>query len=320
MASPWIKAARLRTLPLTLVCIAVGTAAAYVYFGRGTWGTSSGIDYTVLALTVLTTLLLQILSNFANDYGDFVKGTDNAARVGPERALQSGAISAAQMKTALWILGIATLASGISLLVCALGSLTEWLVFFGLGLLSILAAITYTVGKNAYGYNGLGDVMVFLFFGLVGVFGSFYLQVGLLDVSVLPALLPAISVGAFSTGVLNMNNLRDTENDRASGKITIPVRIGVKATKVYQTMLVLSGLVATALYFRFYGQEKLLLWFIPSAALFTFHLASVWKEKDFRGFDKQLKICVLSTLVFGITFVLACYVAKWNMTYFVFPR
>lgn len=317
--SAWIKAARLRTLPLTLVCIGVGSAAAYVFLGRGVWG-NSGFDPAILWLTVLTALLLQILSNFANDYGDFVKGTDNADRVGPERALQSGAITAAQMKTALWVLGMAALASGVTLLFYALHSLTEWLVFLALGLFSILAAITYTVGKNAYGYNGLGDIMVFIFFGLTGVFGTFYLQVGILDFAILPALLPAVSVGFFSTGVLNMNNLRDTENDRASGKITIPVRIGVKATKVYQTVIIKLGLLCTAAYFLIYGQAQLLLWFIPSVLLFTVHLVGVWKEKDFRGFDKQLKICVLSTLVFGITFVVACYFAKWNMAYFILPE
>lgn len=310
----------MRTLPLTLVCIGVGSAAAYVFLGRNMWGSGSGFDPVIMWLTVLTALLLQILSNFANDYGDFVKGTDNADRVGPQRALQSGSITAGQMKAALWVLGLAALASGVGLLLYALHSLTEWLFFLALGLLSILAAITYTVGKNAYGYHGLGDIMVFVFFGLTGVFGTFYLQVGLLDFAILPALLPAVSVGLFSTGVLNMNNLRDTENDRASGKITIPVRIGVKATKIYQTIIIMLGLVCADLYFVIYRQQQLLWWFIPTVFLFTFHLVGVWTEKEFRGFDKQLKICVLSTLVFGITFVVACYFAKWDMTYFVLPE
>lgn len=314
-ASAWIKAARLRTLPLTLVCIGTGSAAALVYkvYGLSSfWQCCEGFDFVTLGLTVLTALLLQILSNFANDYGDFVKGTDNDARVGPARALQSGAITQGQMKRALWVLGVMTFASGLGLLWHAFNSLTEWLIFLGLGLLSILAAITYTVGKNAYGYLGLGDLMVFLFFGLVGVFGTFYLQVGLLDIGMLVALLPAFSVGFFSTGVLNMNNLRDTENDRNSGKITIPVRIGAQATKIYQTVLVLVGLLCTAQYFAFYRQGHLLLWFIPAAALFAFHLVGVWREKEFRGFDKQLKICVLSTLVYGITFVVTCCFVKWD--------
>lgn len=303
--SAWIKAARLRTLPLTLVCIGTGSAAAYVYNGYGhsvAWGASlrSYFDWTTLGLTVLTALLLQILSNFANDYGDFVKGTDNEARVGPERALQSGAITQGQMKTALWILGVAALASGIALLLHALHSLTEWLIFFGLGLLSILAAITYTVGKNAYGYKGLGDIMVFVFFGLTGVFGTFYLQTKHLD---WVALLPAVSVGLFSTGVLNMNNLRDTENDRASGKITIPVRIGVTGAKIYQTVLVLLGLGFTVAYFVWLRIPYMALAFGPTVLLFIIHLALVWSHTDFRKFDGQLKLCVVGTLLFGITFM-----------------
>lgn len=301
--SAWIKAARLRTLPLTLVCIGTGTAVAIIYRSYGFmsfWDCCDLLDYTTLGLTVLTALLLQILSNFANDYGDFVKGTDNHDRVGPQRALQSGAITQAQMKVALWILGTAALISGLALLNHAFDSLTEWLIFLGLGLLSILAAITYTVGKNAYGYKGLGDIMVFVFFGLTGVYGTFYLQIKQLDFL---ALLPAISVGFFSTGVLNMNNLRDTENDRASGKITIPVRIGVTATKVYQTLLVVLGLGFTGYYFTRLHIAQLLVWFAPAALLFAVHIVLVWINTEFRKFDAQLKLCVLSTLVYGITFV-----------------
>lgn len=315
-AKAWIKAARLRTLPLTLVCIGVGSSAAYLFIGNDVWQYGSKF-VNIFLLTITTALLLQVLSNFANDYGDFVKGTDNQDRVGPERALQSGAITASQMKIALWLLGLFTFVSGIALLLYALNSWLEWLVFLALGLLSILAAITYTVGKKAYGYHGLGDVMVFLFFGITGVFGTFYLQVGIVDISISIAFLPAFSVGFFSTGVLNMNNLRDTENDKASGKITIPVRIGMKATKAYQSLLVILGLSSTACYFIFYGQAKQLGWFIPAAGLFLVHLILVWKENNFIGFDKQLKICVLATLLYGIAFCIACYYAKLNMTYFM---
>lgn len=291
----WIKAARLRTLPLTLVCIGTGVSAARV---------SGYFSWPVFLLTILTAVLLQVLSNFANDYGDFVKGTDNDERVGPQRAMQSGAISRSQMKVALWLFSLASLVAGIGLLTIALDGLQEWLVFFSLGLASILAAITYTVGKNAYGYNGLGDIMVFLFFGLTGVFGSYYLQTGLLEWM---AFLPAISVGLFSTGVLNMNNLRDTENDKACGKITIPVRIGVKATKVYQALLILLGLAASYAYFFLLGATDALFWLLPALLLFVFHLLAVFKEKHFKGFDKQLKICVLATLVYGICFAGYCF-------------
>ena len=295
MAKAWIKAARLRTLPLTLVCIGTGSAAAYV---------SGRCSPVVFALTFLTAVLLQVLSNFANDYGDFVKGTDNEARVGPQRAVQSGAITRAQMLAALWVCGLGALASGIGLLVYALDTWTEWLVFFGLGLVSILAAVTYTVGRHAYGYNGLGDVMVFIFFGLTGVWGSYYLQTATLDAL---ALLPAVSVGLFSTGVLNMNNLRDIENDRACGKITVPVRIGEKATKIYQAVIVVAGLVSAGLYFVLLRRPVLVWGLLPAALFFSFHLAGVFREKRYAGFDRQLKLCVASTLLFGLSFAVLCF-------------
>ena len=296
-AKAWVKAARLRTLPLTLVCIGVGGAVANL---------NHQFSLSIFGLTVLTAVLLQILSNFANDYGDFVKGTDNENRVGPERAMQSGAITQPQMKAALWVCGLLAFFSGIGLLFYSLHTLQEWLVFLSLGLFSILAAITYTVGKNAYGYNGLGDIMVFIFFGLVGVFGSYYLHTGTLDIWVF---LPAATVGLFSAGVLNMNNTRDIENDKAYGKITIPVRLGVQNAKVYQAFLVITGWASTLFFLK--HQETFeymqLLYLLPAAALFTFHLIGVFKEKEYKGFDKQLKICVASTLLFGISFAYICF-------------
>ena len=289
----WLKAARLRTLPLTLVCIGVGGSMAYHMnrFSSAVWWFS-----------LLTAVLLQVLSNFANDYGDFVKGTDNADRVGPERALQSGVLRVKQMRVALFILSAASLISGIYLLRVAPGLSTDsqFLAFFGLGLLSILAAVTYTVGKNAYGYKGLGDVMVFLFFGLTGVAGSFYLHIGTWPYFVW---LPAASVGFFSVGVLNMNNTRDIENDRASGKITIPVRIGLRGAKFYQAFLVLGGILCTVLYFLLIEASEGLAWVLPSFAVFAFHLIRVTKEREFRPFDAQLKLCVAATLLWGLGFM-----------------
>lgn len=287
----WIKAARLRTLPLTLVSIGVGGALAHM---------ESAFSAVVFGFTILTTLILQILSNFANDYGDFVKGTDNDNRVGPARAMQSGQITRPQMLAGLWVSAFLAFVSGVALLYVSLETLEQWLVFLTLGLFSIAAAVTYTVGKKAYGYSGLGDIMVFIFFGWVGVFGSYYLHTGHIDLWVL---LPASSVGMFSAGVLNMNNLRDTENDLASGKITVAVHLGIRGSKIYQTVLVKTGLWATFIYL-FHVQKVQLVWvFIPAILLFTWHLISVWKERSYSAFDKQLKICVLSTLVYGITFM-----------------
>lgn len=289
----WLKAARLRTLPLTLVCIGVGGSMAYHMnrFSSAVWW-----------LSLLTAVLLQVLSNFANDYGDFVKGTDNANRVGPERALQSGALSLKQMRNALWMFSVASLVTGVYLIYTApgLSSAPQLLAFFGLGLLSILAAVTYTMGKNAYGYKGLGDVMVFLFFGLTGVAGSYYLHSGSWPYYVW---LPAASVGFFSVGVLNMNNTRDLENDRVSGKITIPVRIGLAGSKIYQAFLILGGMSYTVLYFLLIEASEGLVWVLPSFAVFAFHLFRVMKEQKFRPFDLQLKVCVAATLLWGLGFM-----------------
>ncbi len=292
--SAWIKAARLRTLPLTLVCIGVGGAVAYYH---------NEFSAPVFWLSLLTAMLLQVLSNFANDYGDFVKGTDNEARVGPQRAMQSGAVSASQMKAALVIMSLASLLSGVTLIRFApgLSSPEQFLGFLALGCGAIAAAITYTVGSKAYGYKGLGDIMVFLFFGLVGVAASYYLHAGNLNFAVW---LPAASVGFFSVGVLNMNNTRDMENDKASGKITIPVRIGLKASKMYQLALVFSGMGLSVLYFFEAGNPMGLLWLLPSLAVFTYHMRKVWEERNFKGFDLQLKVCVLGTLLWGAGFML----------------
>lgn len=295
--SAWVKAARLRTLPLTLVCIGVGSSIAQL---------SQKFSPMIFWQTVLTAVLLQVLSNFANDYGDFVKGTDNDQRVGPQRAMQSGAINQSQMKAALWICSLLALFSGVGLLLYALDTLSEWLIFFALGLFSIIAAITYTVGKKAYGYNGLGDIMVFIFFGPVGVFGSYYLHTKVFDPWVF---LPAFSVGLFSAGVLNMNNTRDIENDKACGKITIPVRLGIEKSKWYQAFLIITGLVSSVIFLAHQTPDNYnyLLWLSPATVLFAFHLFNVFKEKTYKGFDKQLKVCVACTLLYGISFAWICF-------------
>jgi 1,4-dihydroxy-2-naphthoate octaprenyltransferase len=239
----WISAMRLRTLPLAASCILAGSSAAW---------TESSNPWPILIWGLLTTFLLQILSNLANDYGDFAKGTDNANRVGPERAMQSGAISKKEMQAALAIVALACLASGMLLLHTALtprGMFVQAIVFLILGLFAILAAFRYTVGRNPYGYRGLGDIFVFLFFGMVGVCGIAFLHTGRFD----PYwLLPAMTTGLFSAGVLNLNNLRDHENDKASGKMTMVVKMGFLQGKIYHATLmgigVMSGLLWTALY------------------------------------------------------------------------
>ncbi|HET9054759.1 MAG TPA: 1,4-dihydroxy-2-naphthoate octaprenyltransferase, partial [Cyclobacteriaceae bacterium] len=211
----WVDAFRLRTLPLALSSILMGGFLA---------ASVSAFRWDVFLLCIITTILLQILSNLANDYGDSIHGADSADRKGPSRAVQSGKISAAQMRTAMIVFVILSLAGGTSLLFVAFGFNWNAILFFlGLGALSILAAIAYTVGRRPYGYAGLGDISVFIFFGLVGVMGSLYLFTKAIHWQ---DALPAISCGLFSVGVLNINNIRDIESDKKAGKYSIPVRIG----------------------------------------------------------------------------------------------
>jgi 1,4-dihydroxy-2-naphthoate polyprenyltransferase len=236
----WLSAMRLRTLPLAASCILAGSAAG--------WNDSLHAG-AILFWGLLTTFLLQILSNLANDYGDFTKGTDNENRVGPARAMQSGAISKNEMQVALVITALLSLVSGLMLLHIALtprGMLAQAVIFLILGLLAIYAAFRYTVGKNPYGYRGLGDLFVFLFFGIVGVCGIQFLHTGNFDAY---TVIPAMCIGLCSAGVLNLNNLRDHENDKASGKMTMVVQMGYSKAKAYHVSLmgigVTSGLLWT---------------------------------------------------------------------------
>lgn len=287
--SAWIHAARLRTLPLAICGLVVGNMLA-LHYGR--------FDALILGLSVSTALLLQILSNFANDYGDFIKGTDNVHRTGPVRTLQSGAINARQMRRALAIFSLLSFMSGLALLWVSLPGLNwkDGLFFLLLGLASIAAAIFYTVGKNAYGYRGLGDVFVFVFFGWVAVTGSFYLQFKSMEPLVL---LPATAIGLFAAGVLNMNNLRDIENDKAYGKITLPVRMGMKGAIAYHYFLIIGGSVA-AIFFQYYvfGAYQMLL--LSPLFVVIPHLIRISIRPIPRMFDQQLKMVVLITLMYTI--------------------
>ncbi len=217
-AQIWISAFRLRTLPLAVAATTLGSLLGYAE-NRFRWG--------VFIFGTLTTLFLQILSNLANDYGDARKGTDNEHRIGPLRVTQSGLVSHSQIR---WMIGIFVLLSLVS------GSLLIWFglrgddmllyaLFFLLGFSAIFAAIKYTIGKRPYGYVGFGDIMVFIYFGILGVAGTYFLHTHSLHLSVL---LPASSVGLFSAGVLNLNNLRDHENDAINGKNTLVVRFKMK--------------------------------------------------------------------------------------------
>jgi len=284
----WIQAMRLRTLPLAASCILAGAAAAQ---------TQGEINGLVLTLTLATTFLLQILSNLANDYGDYSHGVDNEQRVGPTRAMQSGAISQAQMKRALVLTTLITLLSGLSLLWIVFSPKAQFiqaLLMLLLGVAAIAAAIKYTVGSNPYGYRGLGDLFVFLFFGPVGVMGTSYLLSGEL---VAEHLLLAITTGFYSTAVLNLNNLRDHVNDAASGKQTLVVKMGFRNGKVYQTILILTGSLSLCCWI-FLNAQSTFAWIPVFAALGQcVLLLTVWKTRQPALLDPLLKkVAILSLL------------------------
>lgn len=294
----WISAFRLRTLPLALSVIFMGSFLAAAAGEFNTW---------VFLLAVTTTLFLQILSNLANDYGDSIHGADSADRIGPKRAVQSGAITSADMRKAMFVLGGLSLVSGIALIAVALSALPllYLLIFLALGLASIAAAVKYTAGNNPYGYRGLGDVFVFIFFGLVGVAGSYYLYTNEMDYLVF---LPAITMGLLSTGVLNLNNMRDIKSDQKAGKITLPVRMGLDNAKKYHAGLIIGALGAAILFALIQYQGILNLLFLLCLPLFIKHLNFVMACQNPQELDPELKKLALSTLLlcllFGVSMLL----------------
>lgn len=291
----WISASRLRTLPLSISGTVVGSSYAYFlgYF-----------DVTIFLLIAATTLSFQILSNLANDYGDGIKGTDNNDRLGPERALQSGAISPKQMRYAIIMNVFVSVGLALCLVWVSLGSdqLLSSLLFIGLGGLSIYAAITYTVGKSAYGYRALGDLMVFLFFGLLSVFGTFFLFSKQIDWRLI---LPASTIGFLSAAVLNLNNMRDLDSDMKSNKLTLAGVLGIVRAKIYHFTLVLLAIISM-IFFQWmmqFSKLVLLSWiaFIP----LLFHLKAVYNIKYPKQFDPHLKLVALSTFVMSLLFASA---------------
>lgn len=288
----WIKAARLRTLPLSVSGIIVGTGMA------ASQGDFNGL---IFFLALMTTTGFQVISNFANDYGDGVKGTDNEARVGPARTIQSGEISPGQMKKGIAATAISTVVIALILIYVSFGTdnLFYSLLFFLLGAGSVAAAIKYTVGDNAYGYSGLGDLFVFLFFGLLSVCGSYFLYTKSLDYAVF---LPAFSVGLLSVGVLNLNNMRDRDSDKNSGKITLVVRIGEEFARYYHYYLIGASLLFALMYTSLrYVSPFQFLFLIAYIPLFA-HLLRVYKIKDAKRLDPELKKLALGTFLFAVLF------------------
>jgi 1,4-dihydroxy-2-naphthoate octaprenyltransferase len=306
----WIEAARVRTLPLSVSGILVGCFYAM----------SQGIfNWKIVILALSTTLGLQILSNFANDYGDGMKGTDNEDRIGPKRAIQSGLITPGAMRYAIFITAFLTLVSAMLLIYVSFKGkyFIYSIVFFVLGILAIASAIRYTVGKNPYGYRGLGDVFVFTFFGIVSTFGIYFMFAKQMDWLLL---LPATAIGFLSVGVLNLNNMRDEESDRNSGKNTIVVKNGGAWAKKYHFFLVIAAMILMlvfAIIFDFSFRDPnpqrfnfdiyfFLLAYIPIIA----HLKRVYKNKNPKLLDPELKKLALSTF-------LLCILLSLSLIYFI---
>jgi len=298
--SVWLEAFRLRTLPLALSSAVLGSFLAY---------SDGKFSLPVFILAVSTTVFLQILSNLANDFGDSAHGTDNEKRVGPERTVQSGKISKAEMKRMIALFVVFSLISGSGLIYAGLKleNAGATALFLLLGIASIVAAIKYTVGKKPYGYSGLGDLFVFLFFGLLGVCGTYYLHTCQFHWLLL---LPAASIGLLSAGVLNLNNMRDIQNDAASGKNTLVVRIGLANARLYHAALILLSVVLSVIYAIQTWKSFYQLMFLLSVIPLGFHLHQVYASHVPQKLNSQLKILALTTFFFSVTYSLGIYLAR----------
>lgn len=286
-----VYASRLRTLPLACSCAIVAGAMSYYL---------EAFDGVVFALSLLTIVLLQVLSNFANDLGDSQKGTDNEHRIGPQRAVQKGLISTSQMEQYVRILTVLAFISGILLLIFSYMLLWQKILFVVLGISAIAAAKFYTMGDLAYGYRGYGDLFVFIFFGIVGVVGSLFLYIHAVN---LAAFLPAFGVGLLSVAVLHLNNMRDVKNDLQSGKLTIAIRLGNENSKLYFLFLILGGIFTWA---SFPLTQTLVnvfsyIYFIGFLPLF-YVLITFFKIKDEAKYDLLMKPLALSVFLISLLF------------------
>ena len=286
----WFAAARLRTLPLSVSGIIVGAGLASHYY----------YSSVLFWLAILVTIGFQVLSNFANDYDDGIRGTDTV-RHGEKRMVASGIISPKEMKIGMIITGIITFFLATFLIFRAFGNenFVISFIFFNLTIVSIIAAVKYTVGKRAYGYSGLGDVFVFLFFGLLSVLGSYYLFTHQLQWQLL---LPATAIGCFSTAVLNLNNMRDIENDAAAKKLTLVVKLGSTKAKKYHAFLLLFGMLCAVLYTIINYREPLQFIYLIAFIPFLLNIKTILKNKSPMLLDGELKKVALSTFLFAILF------------------
>jgi 1,4-dihydroxy-2-naphthoate octaprenyltransferase len=298
----FIKAARLRTLPLSVSGIIVGSILGnQLRYNHSVLNDAPSVLLSsTFWLAILTTMGFQILSNFANDYGDGIKGSDKN-RTGEARMVASGAITPMQMKTAMILTTIITLIIALLLIYVALGkeNFGYSILFFGLGIISITAAIKYTVGNSAYGYSGFGDVFVFLFFGLLSVVGSYFLFTKHINIAIF---LPGISIGMLSTAVLNLNNLRDREEDKKNNKNTLVVKFGSDKAKIYHYFLIIGALASALLYVFLDFKSLYQLIFLVSFVPLIKNIKTVAQNKVPAKLDSELKKVALSTFLFAVLF------------------
>ena len=289
MMKSWLEAFRLRTIPLSISGICMGSFLAF---------NSGYSDYLLFSVALLTTILFQILSNLANDLGDSLKGTDNENRIGPKRTVQAGKISVYQMKIAVMFTSVLSLFSASLLIYLAKENMSSNMIisYLTLACFCIIAAITYTVGKKAYGYHGLGDLMVFLFFGLVGVMGSNTLYTKEIDWLLF---LPATSIGCLSTAVLNLNNMRDIENDAASNKNTLVVKLGLDRAKIYHVSLLVTALLTLISFSLLMQDYWIILGCLPFIMLFK-HGKFVLSNNIPGNFDPELKKVAITTFLVSL--------------------
>ncbi len=288
----WLKAFRLRTLPLALSATILGSFLAYA---------DGSYSWSVFIFGLLTTLFLQILSNLANDYGDAVKGTDSEQRLGPLRVTQSGLVSKRQMKRMITLFVGLSLVAGSLLIYSGLKDIGSpvFLLFFLLGISAIFAAIKYTIGKKPYGYAGFGDIMVFIFFGILGVSGTYYLHSHTFEWSIL---MPASAIGLFSVGVLNLNNLRDRENDKSKGKRTLVVRMGLTWAKIYHLTLLLAGFLLSLSYTLLHFKSAYQFLFVLALPFLVSDMKKVMENTVPVELNTELKKLAFATLIFSLSF------------------
>ena len=287
----YIKAARLRTLPLSISGIIVGSFLA---------ASENFFDWKICVLALFTTIGFQVLSNFANDYGDGIKGTDNN-RTGEQRLVASGVITPKKMKMVMILTVIKTFIIALLLIYVSFGkeNFGYSILFLFLGIASIAAAIKYTVGNSAYGYSGFGDIFVFLFFGLLSVLGSYFLYTKQLNFIVF---LPAFSIGLLSTAVLNLNNMRDRKNDKKVHKNTMVVKIGAENAKKYHYGLIILSLIFAVTYVLLEYKKPIQFIFLIAFIPLLIHIIFVFKTTDEKLLDNELKKVALSTFLFAILF------------------